>query len=93
MLKVELVAAFAGVELHRPPFTWGLTQKTRRFLELSPTGKVSGHPWELHIAVLALQGAYPCCRRSLAVRGELFVSLPARCLCICKLLQSSALGI
>lgn len=59
VLKVELVAAFAGVELHRPPFTWGLTQKTRRFLELSPTGKVSGRCWELHFAKLAPKGASP----------------------------------
>ena len=59
VLKVELVAAFAGVELHRPPFTWGLTQKTRRFLELSPTGKVSGHCWELHFGLFASKGASP----------------------------------
>ena len=59
VLKVELVAAFAGVELHRPPFTWGLTQKTRRFLELSPTGKVSWHCWELHFALFASKGASP----------------------------------
>lgn len=38
--KAELVAAFAGVELHRPPFTWGLSSRTPRFLEMSPSGKV-----------------------------------------------------
>ena len=38
--KAELVAAFAGVELHRPPFTWGLSSRTPRFLAMSPSGKV-----------------------------------------------------
>ena len=59
VLKVELVAAFAGVELHRPPFTWGLTQKTRRFLELSPTGKVSGQLWELHFGTRGMTRCLP----------------------------------
>lgn len=40
VLKAELVAAFAGKELHRPAFIWGLTNKTPRFLALSPSGKV-----------------------------------------------------
>jgi len=39
-LKAELVAAFAGIELHRPPFTWGLSSRTPRFLAMSPSGKV-----------------------------------------------------
>ncbi|KAL6760811.1 tRNA synthetases class II (A)-domain-containing protein [Haematococcus lacustris] len=36
--KVELVAAFAGVQLETPPFTPGITDKTPWFLKLSPGG-------------------------------------------------------
>ena len=39
-LKVELVAAFAGVKLDRPAFTAGVTDKTPWFLALSPQGQV-----------------------------------------------------
>ncbi|KAJ9529345.1 hypothetical protein QJQ45_013774 [Haematococcus lacustris] len=36
--QVELVAAFAGVQLETPPFTPGITDKTPWFLKLSPGG-------------------------------------------------------
>ena len=39
-ITVEIVAAFAGVELEIVPhFTLGATNKTPKFLEMSPSGK------------------------------------------------------
>jgi len=38
--KVELVAAFSGVELEKPPFTFGVTNRTPWFLKANPLGKI-----------------------------------------------------
>lgn len=43
MLKVDLVASFANVELEKPPFTMGITNKTPRYVALNPLGKVTFH--------------------------------------------------
>ena len=40
-LKVDLVASFADVELEKPPFTMGITNKTPRYLAMNPLGKVT----------------------------------------------------
>lgn len=39
-LQCEAVAAFAGVEVEKPPFTMGITNKTPWFLKLNPNGKI-----------------------------------------------------
>ena len=39
-MKVELVAAFAKIELERPPFTVGVTDRTPWYLAMNPNGKV-----------------------------------------------------
>jgi len=39
-LKVELVAAFAGIELEKAPFTMNVTNRTPWFLKLNPNGKI-----------------------------------------------------
>lgn len=39
-LKVELVAAFAGVEIEMPSFIMGVTNKTPWFMEMNPNGKI-----------------------------------------------------
>ncbi len=43
VLKVDLVASFANVELEKPPFTMGITNKTPRYVALNPLGKVTFH--------------------------------------------------
>ena len=39
-LKVELVAAFADVAVEKPPFTFGVTNRTPWYLAMNPMGKV-----------------------------------------------------
>ncbi|KAF5833311.1 hypothetical protein DUNSADRAFT_10432 [Dunaliella salina] len=38
-LKVQLVAAFANVEIQKAPFTMGITNKTPWYLKMNPNGK------------------------------------------------------
>ena len=40
VLKGELAAKYAGVQLSRPPFEMGKTNKTPEFLAKNPNGKV-----------------------------------------------------
>lgn len=39
-VKAELVAVLAGVAIEKPPFTFGVTNRTPRYLSWNPTGKV-----------------------------------------------------
>mmetsp|Transcript_36663 Transcript_36663/g.81584 ORF Transcript_36663/g.81584 Transcript_36663/m.81584 type:complete len:1184 (-) Transcript_36663:438-3989(-) len=40
VLKADVVAVFAGVDVVKPPFTFGVTNKTPWFLKMNPNGKV-----------------------------------------------------
>eukprot|EP00798_Chlamydomonas_sp_ICE-L_P016395 gene16395-22597_t len=71
MLKCELAAAFASVEVEKPPFTFGVTNKTPWFLEMNPNGKIpllqtpTGSVFESHaiskylVAIGSDAGLYP----------------------------------
>ena len=62
VLKVEVVAAFAGIQLEKPAFTMGVTNKTPWYLKMNPNGKFptlstpSGALFESHVICKYIAG-------------------------------------